>query len=358
MGASAATTSGVSSTSETPKDAPGTASGEEQAGAGTAAIALRMQELTPDTPPLVDGDGRVRLSFSRIDTYRLCPLKFRYAYIDRLPRRPAPALSFGTSIHAALQRFYDRKIPTPPTVDELLVFLYDGWDSTGFADCDRDEQLAYYRHAQQVLRSFHDREAPRYRLPAGTETWFELPVDEVALVVGSIDRVDARPDGSLEVVDYKTNRRIRDRQRVRGSLQLAIYALACEHLYGQLPVAVTLDFVVAGTRVRVPTDEVDLQAARQAIVDTARAVSADGPYPPTPNRLCGWCDYRTVCPAWQGDGPEVLGPATRELERLRSRVRRDARALRELEAGVERARRALQDDPAAHTPDVDPPPGA
>lgn len=294
-----------------------------------------LGELEPSTPPLIDEQGRVRLSFSRVESYQRCPAKFRYSYVDRLPGEPAPALSFGTSIHAALEAFYDRKLPQAPTEEELLGWLYDHWDGSGFEGRERDEQLAYYRHAQEVLRRFHRREAPRYRLPIATEAWFELPIGERALVVGSIDRVDADDDGELTVVDYKTNRRVRDRSRVAGSLQLAIYALACEHLYGRLPARVGLDFVVAGVDVTVAIDDIDLDAARAAVDRTARGV-LDEQYDPTPNRLCDWCDFRAICPSWAGEGPDVLGPATRELQRLQRSVRRDLRALRELEAGVAR----------------------
>lgn len=305
-------------------------------------------ELEPTSPPLIDDTGRVRLSFSRIDTYRQCPAKFRYAYVDRLPGKPGPHLSFGTSIHAALESFYDRKLPRCPTQEELLQFLYDAWDTTGFEGMDREEQLDYYRHAQEVLRRFHAREAPTYRLPADTEAWFELPVADVALVVGSIDRVDVEDDGSLRVVDYKTNRKVKDRGRVAGSLQLAIYALACEHLYGRLPVSVALDFVVPGLRVEVPIEEIDLERAHRAVLDAAEAVRAEA-YDPTPTRLCDWCDFQAACPAWHGDGGEVLGAAQLELDRLRRQVRRDVRALRELEAGVARLRAAL---PGPDTSDV------
>jgi RecB family exonuclease len=292
-------------------------------------------ELEPAHPPLLDADGRVRLSFSRIDAYQRCPRSFRYAYVDRLPGVPGPHLSFGTSIHHALEAFYDRKLPSCPTEEELLGFLYDGWDSHGFAGLPREEQLAFYRHAQDVLRRYHRRAAPTYRLPAATEAWFELPIGYEALVVGSIDRVDVDDDGRFHVVDYKTNRKVKDRSRVAGSLQLALYALACRHLYGTLPATVCLDFVVPGVQVRVEVADLDLDAARQQVLDTAEAVRAER-YEPTPNPLCGWCDFRAVCPAWEGDGPDLLGPAVEDLRRRRRQVARDVRDLREAEAGVAR----------------------
>lgn len=299
-------------------------------------------ELEPAAPPLIDAEGRVRLSFSRIDTYRTCPQQFRYAYVDRLPGKPGPHLSFGTSIHAALERFYDRKLPECPPEEDLLGYLYEEWDSTGFAALSRDEQLSYYRHAQDVLRRYHRRVADRYRLPAATEAWFEVPIEFEAAVVGSIDRVDVDDEGRFHVVDYKTNRRVRDRQRVAGSLQLALYALACRHLFGSLPATVSLDFIVAGVEVTVPLEDLDLDGARQAVLDTARAVRAEQ-YPATPNRLCDWCDYRALCPAWAGEGPDALGPAVEHLRSLRRQVERDVRELRELEAGVARLSEELDE---------------
>lgn len=310
----------------------------------TASPLPGLEEFEPVTEPLQDSAGRIRLSFSRIDTYRRCPQQFRFSYVDRLPRRPAPPLSFGTSIHRALEWFYDRKLPQPPSERELLDALYDAWDSSGFGSHDRATQVAYYRHAQDVLRRFHRRASMRYRLPVSTEAWFELPLDD-AVVVGSIDRVDCDEDGTLAVVDYKTNRRVGDRGRVASSLQLAIYALACEHLYGRLPGRVTLDFLVAGVEVTVPLSDLDLAGARAVARATAAAIR-EGRYEPQPSAWCQWCDFRGLCPAWDGDGPDVLGPATIEAQRLRRSITRDVRLLRELEAGIDRARAGEGNDSA------------
>ncbi len=314
---------------------------------GTAADPLDGGDLEPRRPPLIGDDGRVRLSFSRIDTFQQCSLRFRYRYIDQLPGKTATYLSFGTSVHAALELFHERTLFGMPSEDDLLSFLYDHWDSSGYAKVTRKRQVDDYRRAQSVLQRYHRRVADTYRPAADTEKWFELPVGDEAMVVGSIDRVDVDDQGELHVVDYKTGK-LRDREKVRGSLQLAIYALACEHLYGRLPATVALDYVVADVEVRVRVAELDLDGARAAVVDTAREILAES-FEPTPTRLCDWCDHQSVCPAWEGDGAGY-GQAVVERDRLRRELRRGLGRLRALEQGVGRLAGELDErglDPVA-----------
>ncbi len=293
-------------------------------------------ELEPSSPPLTDAQGRIRLSFTRIDSYRNCPRRFRYSYVDRLPSRPSPHLSFGTSLHAALEAFHDRQLPERPSEQALLDALYRGWDQRGFAELPREEQLAYYRHAQQVLRRYHARGEPQARRTVATEAWFEVPFAYQAVVVGSIDRIDLDAEDALHVIDYKTGRRARPRSEVAGSLQLSLYALACEQLYGRLPATVSLDFVVPDLTVTVGLEELDLDAAREAVLETADAIRS-ARFPTTPNRLCDWCDHRAICPAWNApEGEQTYGELVTELAQRRRRLTREVRELRELEAGVQR----------------------
>lgn len=295
-------------------------------------------ELEPESPPLVGPDGRVRLSFSRIDSFRQCGLRFRYDYVDKLPTAPRTYLSFGTSVHTALEAFHDRTLFGMPDQEQLLEFLYEGWDTSGFANQPREVQMREYRRAQDVLRRYHQRVKDTYRPAAETEKWFELPLGERATVVGSIDRIDVDDDGDYHVVDYKTGR-LKDVQHVRKSLQLSIYALACQHLFGRLPATVSLDFVVAGTEVRVPLDELDLDAAVTAADDTAEKVLAER-YEPNPTRLCDWCDHRAICPAWEGS-PDGYGPTVERLRVARRDARRAVEEVRRLEGALDHARDEL-----------------
>lgn len=296
-----------------------------------AAVTAEAGESSLDLGDL--GPPQLRLSFSRVDTYQTCPLKFRYGYVDELPSEPSPHLSWGSSIHSALETWWSAKLPQAPDVDVLMTSLYERWDDTGFADMDRDEKIGWYRHAQEVLRRHHARFADAYQPAIATEQWFEIDVGNAITVVGSIDHLERTAHGGVGVVDWKTNKRAKTRAQVASSLQLAIYAIAARHLWGHEPEWVALDFVVPGVRVAVDRDAIDVDGAIATIHEVAQAIRAES-FAPTPNRLCGWCDYRGECPAFDGDGPDVAGAAVVELRTLRRRMARDADRAAHLEALV------------------------
>jgi hypothetical protein len=141
----------------------------------------------------------------------------------------------------------------------------------------------------------------------------------------------------LHVVDYKTNRKARTRAQVRVSLQLAIYALATRELYGRAPGE-------RRARLRRPRRR-GPRARRRSSTSTrsrggcaGRAAHPCGRGHADPHRLCDWCDFRSICPAWTGEGGtepdggprpggEGAGPAAPV-------VVRDARRLQQLDEAV------------------------
>jgi putative RecB family exonuclease len=296
---------------------------------------IHAAEPLPGMPAPPPRDPGLRLSFSRVDTYERCPLQFRFRYLDKLPSTPSPNLSWGQAIHAALEAWWDQKLPQPPPVGVLYQALYDHWDDTGFTDMSRDEKLVWYRHARDVLTRHHQLYSRDYIPAVACEQWFELDLGDGVALCGSIDHVARTPGGGLGVVDWKTNRRARSRTEVAASLQLAVYTLATRELWGREPEWVALDFVVPGLRVTVDRADIDVDGA-VARIRAAAARIADEQFDPAPSPLCNWCDYRGVCPAFDGDGPDVPGLAVVELERLRRRRARDARRISELEAVVSR----------------------
>ncbi len=290
-----------------------------------------MTAMLPDLQPSADEPAPLKLSFSKIDVYQRCPLQYRFMAVDRLPTEPTPALSWGSSLHAALERWWDQRLPEPPPVEVLLEALYESWDDTGFADMDRQEKIRWYRHAQEVLRRHHEQHAPHYRPAAAVEQWFDVDLGNAVRVRGFIDCVVPTEGGGFGIVDWKSSRRAKTREDVERSLQLAIYALAARELFGRDPDWVALEFIVPGLRVAVERDRIDVESAIAQIHEVADAIRAER-FEPRPNRLCAWCDFRSLCPAWEGsDGPDVPGQAVVELQRLRRRQERDAQRIAELE---------------------------
>src|ERR1041385_9551063 len=107
----------------------------------------------------------MKLSYSAISTYELCPAKYRFQYEDRLPTGTSPALAFGDSLHRALYRFHDRPVPVAPTLADLHEILEGEWVADGYHD--PSEERTYLDHAPQVLAAYHRENAPWFRIQIG-----------------------------------------------------------------------------------------------------------------------------------------------------------------------------------------------
>jgi putative RecB family exonuclease len=237
----------------------------------------------------------MRLSYSSINTYELCPAKYRYQYADRLPVAPSPALSFGDSLHRALHRFHDRPVPVPPPLDELQEILTDVWVTDGYRS--EEEEGLYLAHGRQVLTEYHRENAPAYRIPAALEYHFSIEVEGVQ-IQGTIDRLDRIPGGGYEIIDYKTNRRLPPQAQVDRDLQLSMYHLAAREVWGIEPERLTLYYLLPGQRMSTVRTRRDADELRRRIAVVAERIEA-GKFEPKQNPLCDWCDYQRRCPLYR-----------------------------------------------------------
>ena len=113
---------------------------------------------------------------------------------------------------------------------------------------------------------------------------------------GFIDRIQRHPDGTIELIDFKTSRQALTESEARESLQLLIYALASREVYGVIPDWLTLVYPRLNKRVSVSFSDEELRAARMNIVNLMeRARTAS--YDEVDTRHCPMCEYRLICPA-------------------------------------------------------------
>ncbi|MDI6829905.1 MAG: PD-(D/E)XK nuclease family protein [Actinomycetota bacterium] len=263
----------------------------------------------------------MRLSYTAISSYERCPLSYRYRYLDGIEEEPSPHLSFGRSLHAALEWLYQRDVPVPPSLEELLDYLVTCWSNEGFED--EEQERSFLAHAQEVLSCFYHLNVGDFRLPVALEARFELDMGDYVLS-GVIDRVDRHPDGRYEIIDYKTNRRLPELSRLREDLQLPIYQIACGEIWGITPAKLTFYYLVPNQRFSTrPLDGEGLARVRERI-DLVASRIARGEFDPSPNRLCPWCSYRDICPAFPREVDEEEAYRSRYRALLQRRERLEA----------------------------------
>jgi RecB family exonuclease len=248
----------------------------------------------------------MKLSYSAISTYELCPAKYRFQYEERLPTSTSPALSFGDSLHRALYRFHDRPVPVAPPLEELHEMLEGEWVADGYRD--PSEERTYLDHARQVLAEYHRDNAPAFRIPAALEFRFTVDVEGVQ-VGGVIDRMDRIPGGGYEIIDYKTSRRLPPKAHVDRDLQLSVYYLAAREIWGIEPERLTLYFLLPGERMTTVRTPQDADELRRRIASVAQRITA-GKFEPQQNPLCDWCDFQARCPLYRHKFEKLEGDPT------------------------------------------------
>jgi DNA helicase-2/ATP-dependent DNA helicase PcrA len=246
------------------------------------------------------GDGVV-LSASDIDTYRTCPLKYKFARVFRIPQEPTIHQRFGIVVHQVLERFHARSgdvvSGVSGSVSELLGLLDTGWRRGGFGDSEEERQLR--GKAASALTRYH----ARFQAEEAEPMWFERAFSFKLgphLLRGRVDRVDRLPGGEYELIDYKTGRPKSPTQLV-DDVQLSLYAVGAREAWRLDSSQQAYYYVLDDQKVAVPDDRQDrFEWIQEVAMEVAHGILSQG-FEPTPSfAACSVCDYRLVCPAAEG----------------------------------------------------------
>lgn len=152
---------------------------------------------------------------SRLTTFIQCPRKYQYQVVLKLPTAPSPYLDLGNNVHAALKEWL-RLPPKERSRDNLIEFYRNAWrqNKKAFERRTRDELRDWGERGKAMLLRYADALDPALE-PVMTERNVNADYGDV-VIGGRVDRVDALPDGSLIVVDYKTGKFPQRPQRARA----------------------------------------------------------------------------------------------------------------------------------------------
>jgi DNA helicase-2/ATP-dependent DNA helicase PcrA len=262
--------------------------GERDAGVRAKATAARHEpSLAPFLPRRGEG---LALSASDIETYRTCPLKYKFARVFRVPQEPTINQRFGIVVHQVLERYHQSG---GQSVDELLGLLEAGWRRSGFGPTDEERQL--HGKAENALKRYHERFQADDAEPMWFEKSFNFKIGPHTLR-GRVDRVDRMADGRYELIDYKTGRPKAPAQ-LRDDVQLALYAVAAGSAWNLESSVQSYLYVLDDQKVPLPDDANDAEWIAETVREVADGILGQG-FEPTPSfAACSICDYRIACPA-------------------------------------------------------------
>lgn len=265
--------------------------------ADSVRVAAQAARAEPSLEPFLPkrGEGLV-LSASDIETYRTCPLKYKFARVLRIPSEPTINQRFGIAVHQVLDRYHQLDFgPTHPTpsLGDLLGLLDSAWRRSGFGSSDEERQLR--DKAVAALRRYHERFGEEDSEPVWFEKSFTFRIGKHTLR-GRVDRVDKLADGAYELIDYKTGRP-KSASQLREDVQLSLYAVGAREAWQLDAERQTYHYVLDDAKVPVPTDEIDRDWITETVMTVADGIAGQG-FEPTPSyAACSICDFRIACPA-------------------------------------------------------------
>ncbi len=238
------------------------------------------------------GEG-LALSASDIETYRSCPLRYKFARVLRIPTEQTVHQRFGIVVHQVLERYHSEG---RESLAEMLELLDAGWRRAGFTTAAADGEL--FQKARAALCTYHARLGDQDSQPVWFERPFSFRVGPHHLR-GRVDRVDRLAEGGeveYELIDYKTSRP-KTTEQLSRDVQLSLYALAAREDWHLESSREAYYYVLDDVRVPVPRLERDAGAIEELVTEVGEGILAQD-FEPTPSQAaCSMCDYRIVCHA-------------------------------------------------------------
>ncbi|MEU9104701.1 UvrD-helicase domain-containing protein [Streptomyces xanthophaeus] len=274
-----------------------------------------LYEPTRSSVPLRDRDRPVALSGSALDQLaNTCSLQW---FLGREVKADAPstaAQGFGNVVHVLADEVASGR--TPADLAVLMERLDSVWDALAFdAPWKSAQEKENARAALERFLRWHTTDRGG-REAVATEHEFDVTLEagDVAVRIrGSMDRVEADPQGRAYVVDFKTGKGAPTKDEVARHPQLAVYQLAVregavDEVFDGLrpqPGGAELVQLRQGAAQREGGDTVPKIQAQQPLdgewvgdlLATAAGRVLDERFAPAAGKHCDHCSFRSSCSA-------------------------------------------------------------
>ncbi len=244
-------------------------------------------------------------SHSKLAMYQQCPQKYKFRYIDEIPPPiRSIELHLGTSVHTALEKLYaDARQGQVTSRDELLAYFQQAWDEGYSPELRivraRATARTYLETGVEMLKNYHWRFHPfTESTTLELEEKFLFPLSERHEMRGIIDRLARAADGTLEIHDYKTSRRLPTLDQISNDVQLALYEIAIRYRRPETQgISLIWHYLAFDKDIQITETPRQLEAVKQNTLGLIERIEKASTFPTHVSALCDWCEYKEICPA-------------------------------------------------------------
>jgi len=261
-------------------------------------------------------------SFSQLQNYKQCPLKYRFEKIDNIkPDIPSESLHLilGSCVHSTLEELYKKvsDLVVPEKSESLSIFK-ELWEKEieratkvyGRNPFDKDILEVFYNRWTEYINYYYDNYSPfDQAITMKTEMNVAFEMEEWLSFRGKIDRLDIN-NKTIIINDYKTSKSLPKDWNNTIEDQITLYSIGIKKDYGK-----QIDKIIGRViylhlqreHEREITDE-RLEEIKNKYLDIMEEVEQkkvlykwgnEEAFPPTPGYACDNCLFKQLCPIYK-----------------------------------------------------------
>ncbi len=251
-----------------------------------------------------------RFSFSQMQTYETCPLKYKFANVLKIPTFGSHYFSFGSTIHNTLQKFLEESYLTGLNlqqnlfiqnsddqsnkilaIDRLYELYEENWQDDWYED--EKQKINYKKKGKDLLQKFYHKfikDKPQVKV---LEQPFKLKLGNYYFS-GRIDRIDDLGNGKVEIIDYKTGK-AKEKLSTDDRRQLLFYQIAGEEVLNLKLEKLTYYYLEDGTQASFLGKEKDKEKLKTKFLENIEKIKNQEFEPNPSSFICGNCDFKDIC---------------------------------------------------------------
>lgn len=258
-------------------------------------------------------------SYSRLACFEKCPKQYYFNYLDsevalikKQLKKQRDYQTKGSAVHDAITLFHH--LPSNKRVFETMKdCLLKAWYSEnnplikpplgqagGFENLEHERRI--YRECLFLLKNF-------FEMGENNPKIFYLPTKEIKYsfkdyeglvkpligqlsISGKFDRID-KLKNNLKIIDYKTGGRVQD------EFQLYFYKVLAETNFKKKVSLVSFCYLNQSRNEDFDVTKVKTEKIKDEIINKAKKIEKAEKFPTKPNKLCSYCDFQEICPAYK-----------------------------------------------------------